>query len=168
MASRKFLLTGAIVVCVTLISNTALVSKANEEHNHREHQHKKKADTNTETTSGSGHHHQKVEIPAGKPVPSVDLVVYKDAVKGWNLQLKTDNFVFAPENVNKDSKLTEGHAHLFVNGKKITRLYSSWYHLDNLQPGENKVTVTLNTNKHEDLFYQGKKIQDTEAIKVEQ
>ena len=115
---------------------------------------------------GGHHHHKKVEIPSTQEAPSVDLVVHKDAVKGWNLEVKVANFKFAPERINKDSIVNEGHAHLFVNGKKITRLYGSWYYLDNLEPGTNEVKVTLNTNKHEDLVSGGEVIQDTEVIQV--
>ena len=115
---------------------------------------------------GRHHHHKKIEIPPTQEAPSVDLVVHKDTMKGWNLEVKVANFKFAPERVNQDSVINEGHAHLFVNGKKITRLYSSWYYLDNLEPGKNEITVTLNTNKHEDLVVQGKVIKDTEVIQV--
>ena len=110
---------------------------------------------------GGHQHHRKVEIPSTQEVPSVDLVVYKDAVKGWNLEVKVANFKFAPERINTDSVLNEGHAHLLINGKKITRLYGSWYYLDNLEPGKNEITVTLNTNKHEDLVSKVKVIKDT-------
>lgn len=115
---------------------------------------------------GGHHHHKKVEIPSTQEAPSVDLVVYKDAVKGWNLEAKVTNFKFAPERINTNSSVNEGHAHLFVNGKKITRLYSSWYYLDNLEPGNNEVSVTLNTNNHEDLVKDGEVIKDTEVIEV--
>ncbi|HEY9597498.1 MAG TPA: hypothetical protein V6D33_07495, partial [Cyanophyceae cyanobacterium] len=60
----------------------------------------------------------------------------------------------------------EGHAHLYVNGKKLTRLYGSWYYLSNLTPGSHKITVTLNTNRHENLIHNGQVIGDTETIDV--
>ena len=93
--------------------------------------------------------------------------MHKDAVKGWNLEVKVTNFKFAPERINTDSSVNEGHAHLFVNGKKVTRLYGSWYYLDNLESGNNEVSVTLNTNNHEDLAKNGEVIKDTEIIQVE-
>ena len=122
--------------------------------------------TNKGGHQGGHHHHKKVEIPPTQEAPSVDLIVHKDAMKGWNLEVKVANFNFAPEQVNTDSGVNKGHAHLFINGKKITRLYGSWYYLDNLEPGTNEVKVTLNTNKHEDLVKNGKLIQDTEIIEV--
>ena len=119
-----------------------------------------------ESHGGMNHSHKKMEIPADKPVPKVDLVAYKDTMKGWNLELKLTNFKFAPETVNQSSNPNEGHAHLYINDKKITRIYSNWHYLGNLDPGSNKITVTLNTNKHEDLVSNSKMIMDTEIIEV--
>ena len=68
-----------------------------------------------------GHSHKKIEFLPEKPVPEVDLLVYKDTMKGWNLELKITNFKFAPETVNQSSNINEGHAHLYINDKKITR-----------------------------------------------
>jgi len=116
--------------------------------------------------SPAAHEHKNLEIPVGQTVPSVDLTIHPDAVKGVNLEVKVANFRFAPEKVNQESKLTEGHAHLYVDGKKLTRLYSSWYYLADLEPGQHKITVTLNTNAHENLIHQGKMIEDTEMFSV--
>jgi len=113
-----------------------------------------------------GHSHKQLEIPAGQPVPEVDLIVTKDSMKGWNLEIKTSNFKLAPENVNQGESFSEGHAHLFINGKKVTRLYGNWYYLDNLQPGTNEIIVTLNANNHDDLVHNGQMISDTEIIEV--
>lgn len=117
--------------------------------------------------SGEGSHdHKTLEIPTGQPVPSVSLIVHPDAMLGWNLEVKVSNFKFAPEKVNQESKATEGHAHLYINGKKMTRLYGSWYYLSSLEPGSNKITVTLNSNGHEDLVDRGKPIEATKIIQV--
>ncbi|MGB3511487.1 MAG: hypothetical protein WBA93_20070 [Microcoleaceae cyanobacterium] len=120
-----------------------------------------------ESHGGMSHSHKKIEIPSGKPVLNVDLVVHQDAMKGWNLEVKLTNFKLAPESVNQDSNPNEGHAHLYVNGEKITRIYGDWYYLGSLKPGSNEVTVTLNTNKHEDLVKNGEMIMDTEIISQE-
>ncbi len=119
--------------------------------------------------SGATHRHGTVEIPQGQPVPTVKLVVHPDPMNGWNLELRVANFAFAPERVNtKDNRSNEGHAHLYINGQKVARLYGNWYHLPNssLKSGLNKITVTLNTNGHDDLLYQGKVIQDTAMVEV--
>ena len=112
------------------------------------------------------HSHKNIEIPSEKPVPKVDLFVYQDTMKGWNLHIKLTNFQFSPETVNQNSNINEGHAHLYINDKKITRIYSNWYYLGNLEPGKNKITVSLNTNKHENLVSNNQMIMDTEIIEV--
>jgi hypothetical protein len=106
------------------------------------------------------------EIPSGKPVPTVKLRVIKDTKKGWNIALETNNFTFAPAKVNQPGDYRKGHAHLYINGKKITRIYSDWFYLPALEPGRNEITVSLNTNDHKTLAVNGKKITDTVIIDV--
>lgn len=113
-----------------------------------------------------GHHHAPLEVPVGMPVPTLDLVVYEDPVNGWNLELQVSNFRFAPENVNGPSSTDEGHAHLYVNGEQMGRIYGPWHHIQSLPPGEHEIMVELNANGHEPLVYQGQAIADTEQITV--
>ncbi len=115
---------------------------------------------------GMGHDHQPMEIPPGQPIPEVDLVVHSDAMQGWNLEVKVSNFELMPSQVNQADQVDEGHAHLYVNGEKVTRIYGNWYYLKNLEPGENQLRVTLNTNGHKALYHQGKPIEDTEMVQV--
>lgn len=102
--------------------------------------------------------HPQLEVPAGVAAPEVQLHAVKDPNGGWNLHLMTKNFVFAAEKAGKEEVMGEGHGHLYVNGKKIARVYSNWFHL-NLESGVNKVKVSLNTNLHKDYAVNGKIIQ---------
>ncbi|GAB4229682.1 MAG: hypothetical protein Kow0049_11250 [Stanieria sp.] len=111
-------------------------------------------------------HHEMVNIPDNQPIPTVDLIVHEDAKQGWNLEIKTTNFQFAPEKVNQEGTLDEGHAHLYINGEKITRIYDNWYYLSELKPGMNKIKIQLNTNKHEILMHNKQPIEDVETITV--
>ncbi len=115
---------------------------------------------------GSSHSHGAIEIPKGMPVPTVKLIVTPDSIRGWNVNMQVSNFRFAPERVNQSSLPNEGHAHLFVNGQKVTRLYSSWYFLPSLPPGQHTITVVLNTNRHEDLLHNSKPIQASVTVTV--
>ncbi len=112
------------------------------------------------------HHHETIMITEGQPVPGIDLVVHEDSLKGWNLEIKLNNFKLTPEMVNRDNEPNKGHAHLYVNGEKITRIYGNWYYLATLPSGKNEIKVALNTNGHESLMYQGKLIEDLEVIEV--
>jgi hypothetical protein len=152
---KKIALVSTVVLSCTAAFQTALV-RADERHSMPHSSH----DMN------GGMHHGKMEISSNQAVPSVTLNVQPDPMGGWNVNVDTTNFKFAPEQVNQTSTASEGHAHLYVNGKKLTRLYSNWYYLDSLPAGKNTITVTLNTNKHQDLFYQGKRIEASKQIMV--
>jgi hypothetical protein len=109
--------------------------------------------------------HGTLEVGDASP-PTVALTVHKDPKAGWNLQVQVENFRFAPERASTTHVPGEGHAHLFIDGKKITRLYGEWYHIPLLTPGTHKITVTLNANSHEDLTVKGKVISATQDVRV--
>lgn len=113
-----------------------------------------------------GMHHSMLEIPEGQPVPEISLAIFPDPVAGWNLQIETENWAFAPEHVNQTSILTEGHAHLYVNGEKLTRIYSNWHYLPGLPPGDHVLTVGLNANGHEALMHNGELIEASVEVSV--
>ncbi len=106
-------------------------------------------------------HHKTLKISANSPIPNIEIIAKKDPVKGWNLHIITTNFKFAPELLSQESSPNQGHAHLYVNGKKVTRIYSNWYYLSDLPKGNNEIKITLNSNQHEDLVYEGKMIGST-------
>jgi hypothetical protein len=108
----------------------------------------------------------KMEVGAAAAPPAVTLVVHKDPKAGWNLQVRVENFRFAPEHASTAHVAGEGHAHLFIDGKKITRLYGAWYHIPTLTPGTHKITVVLNANSHEDLTVKGRAVSDTKVVQV--
>ncbi|MGB3615847.1 MAG: hypothetical protein WBA10_18770 [Elainellaceae cyanobacterium] len=112
------------------------------------------------------HDHGTLSIPEDQPIPAVALTVHDDALRGWNLELTIENFALAPEQVNQASSAAEGHAHLYVNGVKITRLYGPWYYLESLPSGSQELRVELNANGHEVLMHDGKAIGDTVIINV--
>lgn len=102
------------------------------------------------------HAHETYELdPAEADIPSVQLLAEKDSKSGWNLTLETENFEFDPQSVNGENEEGKGHAHLWVDGVKLTRLYSNNFYLDNLEPGEHELSVTLNTNQHQDYVVNG-------------
>ena len=88
------------------------------------------------------------EIEEGREPPRLAIAIHKDSLKGWNLELITENFIFTPEAAGLGPVSGEGHAHLFINGKKIARIYHNWHHLPNLPAGSHEITVTLNANNH--------------------
>lgn len=115
----------------------------------------------------NGHHgHGHLEISEGQPVPVVVVDIFPDPVSGWNVQVQTENWEFAPERVNQNSVTTEGHAHLYVNGEKVTRIYNEWSYIPSLPPGEHVLTVGLNANGHETLTHNGEPIEASVKVIV--
>ncbi|MBL4598601.1 MAG: hypothetical protein JKX93_06480 [Rhizobiaceae bacterium] len=102
--------------------------------------------------STHSHDHSKlVSLPAGADAPSIGIEIVKDPVGGWNLHIITTNFQFAPEAVNQHHQAGQGHAHIYVNGKKLARVYGPWFHIGSLPKGNVEVKVTLNSNDHSGL-----------------
>ena len=110
--------------------------------------------------------HGTLEVGDIPTPPAMKVAVHKDPKAGWNLQVQVENFRFAPEHASTAHVSGEGHAHLFIDGKKVTRLYGEWYHIPTLAPGTHKITVTLNANSHEDLTINGKPISATQEVRV--
>lgn len=102
--------------------------------------------------------HPQFEIPKGAITPTIMIHPYKDSMGGWNLHLMTENFIFTPQSAGKDDVMGEGHAHLFVNGKKTARVYGNWVHVS-IGKGVNKVKVNLTTNSHKDYYFNGKPVE---------
>lgn len=113
----------------------------------------------------TGHDHGKIlSLPAGPTAPTLDFELLKDAVGGWNLHIKTTHFDFSPETVNAANEAGRGHAHIYVNGKKLARVYGSWFHIAKLPDGPYKLNVTLNANDHGTLAVAGKPLSVTKTI----
>ncbi len=96
-------------------------------------------------------HHAVLSLPPGSSAPTLSVRVEPDPKSGWNLQISTANFRFSPENASHPHQPGEGHAHLYVNGKKRARLYGHWFHIDRLPKGDVELSVTLNSNDHRTL-----------------
>ena len=60
----------------------------------------------------------------------------------------------------------EGHAHLYIDGEKIARIYGPWYHVGKILPGAHTIVATLNANNHDTYFNKGRVIADTTEIIV--
>jgi hypothetical protein len=114
------------------------------------------------TTCGAvnGHEmdHPPFEVPAGEAAPTLAMEIVPDVVGGWNLRFAVTDFRFAPEHAGGEHAMGEGHIHLHVDGRKEARVYSEWFHLPALPPGEHQISATLNTNDHREYRRDGKPI----------
>ena len=120
------------------------------------------------TDSGRDHDHHShgttTELAEGVPVPTIAIEVTEDPVEGWNLRVRSTDFRIVPENVSTAHVAGEGHMHLYIDGKKVSRLYGEWHHIGPLAPGEHEVRVELSSNDHSALAVGGDIIDATAVI----
>ena len=114
-------------------------------------------ENSTPTTSAptTSHSHSEVYEVSSEEAPKVELVVSEDKKSGYNIKVIATDFVFAPENVNGENSMGEGHAHLYIDGEKVARLYSPYYHWDGSFEGNKEFKVTLNANDHSEYTVDG-------------
>ncbi len=99
------------------------------------------------------HANELQDVSTWENKPTLILGIEQDAMSGWNLHLNTTHFRFAPEQVNLAPTEGEGHAHLYINEKKVARIYSPWFHIPVLQKGKHVIKVQLNANDHAALAF---------------
>ncbi|WP_172300312.1 hypothetical protein [Pseudoruegeria sp. HB172150] len=115
-------------------------------HDHGAHDH-----GNAAMASMAHNHDTLLPVPEDTPAPEIALDLQPEGDDAWNLHILTENFRFAPEHVNTPAVPGEGHAHVYVDGVKIARVYGPWVHLASLPEGASELRVTLNANSHETL-----------------
>jgi hypothetical protein len=84
--------------------------------------------------------------------PRVNLEIKKDPTGGYNVHVVTNNFVWRPEMASMKHIPGEGHAHVFLDGRKIMRIYNEWFHLNTYQfstrSGEQLLSIEFVGNDH--------------------
>ena len=104
-----------------------------------------------------------IEGPQGM---GVSIGAVQDSVSGMNVRLTTTNFTFAPQEVGGAHMPGHGHAHIYVDGVKVGRLYGEHYHLGSIAPGEHRLRATLNANTHEEYAVGGAVVEDSITMEV--
>ena len=106
------------------------------------------------------HQHKALEIAADIPVPEIELSVFRDETDGINLHINTNKYELNSPNAAYQGKYLSGHAHLFVNGTKVQRVYGSYVHLPKslFKGGVNQIAVSLNSHQHENYTKKGQNI----------
>jgi len=120
------------------------------------------ADMADHSHAGDGmHDHSGQAVVDISPVPTIALSAEEDSKSGYNLRLVTENFTFTPEMVGGENVQGQGHAHVYVNGNKIARVYGEWIHIpaEELNAGENTISATLNANNHNEWYVDGESVQ---------
>lgn len=120
----------------------------------------------TTAQSEPGHSHDQThDLPADE-APAVTAEASLDPVGGVNLRIDTERFTWAPESASGDHVPGEGHAHVYVDGEKIARVYTPWFHLDGLEPGTRQLRVDLTANDHAGYAADGEPVAETLTVEV--
>lgn len=65
------------------------------------------------------------------------------------LKLAVTNFSFSVENMGKDNRQGEGHVHLYLDGKKVAKIFEPTFVYKDIPTGKHEVMVELAHNNHE-------------------
>jgi hypothetical protein len=85
---------------------------------------------------------------------------------GIHVAVDTEGWRWAPEEVNRANRDGAGHAHIYADGVKLSRVYGSYHYLPTLEPGTREIQVFLNSNDHSELTWQGTKLESTVSVTV--
>jgi hypothetical protein len=107
---------------------------------------------------------------AQEVAPQATLVIQKDPTGGFNVQVKTTNFLWRPEMASMQHVPGEGHAHVYLDGRKIMRIYNEWFHLNTYQfstrSGEQLLSIEFVGNDHAPYTIQGLPVGIEEIVDV--
>ena len=107
---------------------------------------------------------------AQEVAPKVSLKVKKDPTGGFNVWVLTSNFVWRPEMASREHVVGEGHAHVYLDSRKIMRIYNEWFHLNTYQfstrSGDQLLRIEVVGNDHAPYTIQGIPIGSEQIISV--
>jgi hypothetical protein len=102
--------------------------------------------------------------------PKATLDIQKDPTGGFNVQVITSNFVWRPEMASMQHVPGEGHAHVYLDGRKIMRIYNEWFHLNTYQfstrAGEQLLSIEFVGNDHAPYTIQGLPVGAEQVVDV--
>lgn len=88
------------------------------------------------------------ETAVQQQTPSLD-VKYSLQQDDLHLQLAVTHFSFSVEQMGKENKDGQGHVHLYLDGKKVAKIFEPTYVLKDIAAGKHEVMVELAHNNHE-------------------
>ncbi|MEV7388930.1 MULTISPECIES: hypothetical protein [unclassified Streptomyces] len=114
-------------------------------------------------TDEGGRHYREL---GKKQAPGVGTEVIPDAAGGWDVRLEVHRFHFSPAGTAAQAVAGRGLAYLFVDGRLVTRLRTSAYHLPaKLVPqGTHHITARLYADDGTVWAVQGKPVESTADV----
>ena len=114
-------------------------------------------------SGGEDHHAKTIEGPPGM---SVSVSATPDNESGANLSIGTTGLTFAPDKVDQPHVPGEGHAHVYVDGVKLGRVFANDHYISDMDPGERTIRITLNANSHEQFAIDGQPVEATTIVTI--
>jgi len=114
-------------------------------------------------------HGSKDHGPAASAVPVSQNISAEAAQDGGiHVAINTEGWRWAPVEVNGPNKDGAGHAHIYADGVKLTRVYGNYHYIPALEPGAREIKVSLNSNDHSELTWQGELLESAVSLSVPQ
>lgn len=106
-------------------------------------------------------------VEGDEPPPELRLQLEPAASGATLVRLEVANFTFDPGGDAQDHVPGHGHAHLYLDGLKLQRMYTPEALIGALPPGEYEVRVELNSNLHMPYRNADGPVEAREKLKVE-
>ncbi|WP_171176427.1 copper chaperone PCu(A)C [Ruegeria sp. HKCCA4633] len=109
-----------------------------------------------EATGGArGMDHSMSNGIAVSPSPTIELAQDPDvSTDGFAIEISVENFEFVLIEDSAPHVDGQGHAHIYLNGFKLGRLYEERFEIGALAPGDYILTVALNSNDHRPYVFE--------------
>ena len=124
----------------------------------------------TDFAAANDHGANKIHEVQKSEAPTISIGVKKDPTGGFNVQVLTTNFRWTPEKASGKHIEGQGHAHVYLAGQKIIRLYNNWFHLNTFQfattSGEQLLRVELVGNDHAPITVNAQQISSELLVDV--
>ena len=105
--------------------------------------------------------------PVESSVPiAIDVSAEAEEGGGVHVNIVTEGWRWAPEEVNLEPSPGAGHAHIYADGVKLSRVYGPHYYLSGLEPGMRELRVALNDNSHNALTFEGNPVEATATVTI--
>ena len=85
---------------------------------------------------------------------------------GVHVNISTEGWRWAPEEANGQNSEGAGHAHIYAGDVKLSRVYGPYHYLPGLAPGTHEIRISLNTNDHSELTWQGELLEATTSVSI--
>jgi hypothetical protein len=76
-------------------------------------------------------------------------VTHRVQGRDLHLHMSVTGFAFSLENMGKENRYGEGHVHLYLDGRKVAKVFANHYVYANIPIGRHAVVVELAHNNHE-------------------